>query len=159
MATVTAGQVPTAQEERLGPPVTKGWISSSRLHLAARGRTPRSELGSAKADPLQHRFSLFLHCGRRYHSMFSNVVVQLHKWGKKRCCSTPHLLMHRTGHSCTQYNVSSWNQHISNTNKTHTNISMRVQPKKAEVFWDVQGIGFGKTVLYITQKDLEHWNL
>lgn len=33
-----------------------------------------------------------------------------------------------------------------------------MQPKKADVVWDIQGIGFGKSILYITQKALQHQN-
>lgn len=33
-----------------------------------------------------------------------------------------------------------------------------MKPKKAEVVWDIQGIGFCKSILYVTQKALQNWN-
>lgn len=34
-----------------------------------------------------------------------------------------------------------------------------MQPKEAEVLWDIQGIGLGYSILYVTQKALQDWNL
>lgn len=72
----TAGQVPSPGEESLGPLVTKGWISSSGLQLAARGLALRSELGSAKPDPFKQSFSLFPQGKRSYHRIFQRPVSE-----------------------------------------------------------------------------------
>lgn len=56
--------------------------------------------------------------------------------------------------------TSSCTQHMSNnSNKTQANISWRMQPKEAEMFWDIEGIGLGYSILYVTQKALQDWNL
>lgn len=73
------------------------------------------------------------------------------EWDRQMCSAYP-------TSSHTQDSVSPGNQHISNSNKTHANMSLRMQPKEAGVFGDIQGIGSVKSMPYVTQKALQHWN-
>lgn len=137
----TAGQVPSPGEESLGPLVTKGWISSSGLQLAARGLALRSELGSAKPDSFKQFLSL-----SPWQEKLPQNIPETCEWDKQMCSALP-------TSSCTQDSVSPRNQHKSNSNKTQTNIRSRMQPKEeAEVFWGIQGIDFGKSIPYKSQK-------
>lgn len=149
MVITTAGQIPSPEEESLGPLDTKGCFSSSAAG-ASHPALSWDQQSLTRLGTVSLSFPWQEH-EHRNHRTLRELWVQVHEWDKQMCSAHP-------TSSCTQDSVSPRNQHTSKRNKTHANISSRKQPKKAEVVGDTQGVGFAKSILYVTQKALQHWN-
>lgn len=136
----TAGQVPSPGE--FGAPGHKGLDQQFWAAACSQGPCTTLWAGISKAWPIQAEF---LSLSPRQEKLPQNIPETC-EWDKQMCSALP-------TSSCTQDSVSPRN-HKSNSNKTQTNIRSRMQPKEeAEVFWGIQGIDFGKSIPYKSQKD------